>query len=85
LRLLGDRKSKDSMFINCLDEEVRKHALGLERLELADHDGRIVGKLPVKPIRSTSLILREIMKLVDAFVWGDIELGKISPKQEYQE
>jgi len=85
LRLLDDRKSKDSMLINCLNEEVQKQALELEGLEFAEHDGRIVGKLPVQPIRSTSLTLPEIMQLVDAFAWGEYELGKIAPNEEHQE
>jgi len=51
LRLLDDRKSKNSMLINCINEEVQKQALNLEGMELADHDGRIVGKLAVQPIR----------------------------------
>jgi len=32
LRLLDDRKSKDFMLINCLNEEVEKQALELEGL-----------------------------------------------------
>jgi len=85
LRLLDVRKSKDSMLINCRNEEVQKQALELEGLELADPDERIVGKLSVQSIRSTSLTLPEIMKLVDAFVWEVYELGKIAPKEEHQE
>jgi len=45
LRFLDDRKSKDSIIINCLNEEFQKQALELEGLELPDRDGRIVGKL----------------------------------------
>jgi len=42
LLLLDDRKNKDSMLINCLNEDSQKLALELEGLELADYDGRIV-------------------------------------------
>jgi len=68
LRLPGDRKSNDSMIINCLNEEVQNQALELEGFKLEYHDGRIVGKFSAQPIRSTSLALPEIMKLVDVFV-----------------
>jgi len=34
LRLLEDRKSKDSLLINCLNEEVHTQALELEGLDL---------------------------------------------------
>jgi len=85
LRLPDDRKSKESMLINCLNEDVQKHALELEGLELKDHDGRIMGKLPVKPFRSTSLTLPENIRFVDVFVWGEYDLGKKAPKEEHQE
>jgi len=64
---------------------VKKQALDLEGLESADHNGRIVGKLSFQPIRSTSLTLPEIILLVDVFVWGGYELGKIAPKVGNQE
>jgi len=73
------------MLINCLNEEVQKHALELEGLELTDHDGRIMGKLPVKPVRSTSLASPETMKLVHVFVWREYDLGKIASTEEHQE
>jgi len=44
LRLPGDRKSKVSMLINCLNEEVKKQVLELEGLELTDQDGRMMAK-----------------------------------------
>jgi len=34
---------------------------------------------------STSPTLPEVMNLVDAFVWGEYELGKIAPKEEHEE
>lgn len=52
---------------------------------MTDHDGRIMSKLSVQPIRATSLTLPGIMKLVDTVVWGEYELYKMPPKGERQE
>jgi len=68
-----------------MNKELKKQALELEGLELPNHDGRIVAKLSFQPIRSTFLTLPEIMKVVDAFVWGEYEVEKIAAKEEHQE
>jgi len=67
---------KVSVLINCLNEEVKNQVLELEGLELTEQDGRMMAKLSVQQLRSTSITLSEIMKLVEGFVWGEYELEK---------
>lgn len=77
-----------------LSRREQKHQKGggavFGRRHLVDHEMSVqplqtVGKLSVPPIRSTALTLSEIRRLVDVFVGGEYELGKMAPTKNHQE
>jgi hypothetical protein len=82
LRLRDDPPHGENLIVDCLTESNQKRALALDGFLMVNPLGRPSGMLSVRLVRSAPLTSKEIFDLVDAHVWGALQLQQMAGNDE---
>ena len=78
LRIRDSAQGNEPLVVNCLNEAVVEKALTLDGLVFNNPGGHPGGKISVQRVKSLPLGAKELMAMVDALVWGEYEVQRMS-------
>jgi hypothetical protein len=82
LRLRDDPPHGENLILGCLTESHQKRALALDGFVMVNPLGRPSGMLSVRLVRSAPVTSKEIFDLLDAHVWGALQLQQMAGNDE---